>query len=297
VLSKLRHIRVCHEALTREEGGLTSTLRRLYGADLIDLRPHPGGTHGICFIGELAGQERFFKTHALPSGRQTLEREAAFLGATAGDRADACLIESEVGSGARIWLHMRLLRPVDVLTPPVARQVICGYENGLSSSFPNSSPVPKTESIALLFPEAEAGLAMLTEQRLLSQTVHDQIRGYLDRLRSNYGSWPMQLCHGDLGPGNVLADKHGPVVIDWEDAFWGIAGYDYLYWLTFFNNRQWLTPQALGHTPWGHANEVALMVVILLLKCVLSVRDCSYHKNSISFDQRLREVINLDRGN
>jgi len=79
-----------------------------------------------------------------------------------------------------------------------------------------------------------------------------------------------------------------------EDGFWGIAGYDYLYWLSFFNNRKWLTRAALAHAPLAHADAVALLVVILVLKAWLAVCNGSYRRHSLSPNQRLREAINLE---
>lgn len=293
MLSKLRHIGAVENANVWVGEDLTSALQTKLGGGLGSLCALAGGTLGICFIGELAGQRRFFKTHSVLAGRQTLKNEVAFLNATAGDRADACLINVGLDDEARTWLHMKVLRPCKELTPLAARELVAAYETTIQS-FPLADLVPKTDDIGLLLSEAKAALALLGEQRLLSLDVQRQIQGCLEHLRSNYGAWPVQLCHGDLGPSNILTDGCGPIAIDWEDAFWGVAGYDYLYWLTFFHNRKWLSPEALGHTPLGHVNEVALMVAILLLKSQLSVRDGSYQRNKISFDQRLLEVINLD---
>ncbi len=41
--------------------------------------------------------------------------------------------------------------------------------------------------------------------------------------RLPHSSSPLQLCHGDLHPGNVIMSADGPVLLDWFDASRGIA--------------------------------------------------------------------------
>lgn len=292
MLSKLRHANVNGKRLSLNKKSLLASLHALFMGDLVDIQPLPGGTLGTCFVGVLSGQRRIFKTHLVRAGKQTLEREAIFLNAVAGVRVDACLVHAATEVADRTWLHMKMLHQSDVLTPLAVLKLIADYEAALHA-FPQANLVPQEDNLNLLLAEAEAGLDLLAGMRLLLFDVQRHIRRSLNRIRSNCDAWPRQLCHGDLGPANIMADEQGPLAIDWEDAFWGVAGYDYLCWLTFFNNRPLLSRDALGHTPLGKANEVDLMVMILLLKSVLSVRNRSYLCNSISFDQRLLEVISL----
>jgi hypothetical protein len=83
------------------------------------------------------------------------------------------------------------------------------------------------------------------------------------------------------------------IALDWEDVFWGINGYDYLYWLTFYNNRVFLKRSALGHNNLPINLEISIMVAIIILKCFLSYINGSYTKNNLTFNQRISEVINL----
>lgn len=295
MLSKLRHLSAANTFNPLKED-LMSGLQRIFGAHLVKIEVVDGGTLGLCFTGELLGQKRFFKTYATPAGRSTLEREAGFLVATAGARVDAGLNSVTSGQETRTWLNMKVLQPGYPLHPEAVRDIVSCYERALSP-IESEIAIPSSESFDLLLSEANAALATLSQERLISGRITEQVQNYLDLLLSSAPAWERQICHGDLSPANIRSDDMGPVVVDWEDAFWGVAGYDYLYWLTFFENRKWLLPEQLGHTCLGKKNEVAIMTAVILLKSILSVRNGSYRANAISFDQRLTEVIKLDCDN
>ena len=293
MLSKLRNVGSDTTLITGAAKYLATNLQSTFGDTLTGLRPLDGGTLSLCFVGQLQGQTRFFKTHAVSAGRVTLQREAAILESTAEDRADVHLLKLQHGDQERIWLHMKSLRPCQALSPAMARDLIDGFERPLAA-IADYELVPETDNIKLLLTEAESALSELSTQGLLSQFVQDKAQTCVARCNAHCDEWSVQLCHGDLGPANIMTEGQSPLVVDWEDAFWGIPGYDYLYWLTFFNNRQWLLPEALGYTPLGRTNEVSLMVVILLLKSFISVRNGSFRTNKASFDERILEVLNLE---
>lgn len=293
VLSKLRHASAANKFSEREKEGLSKGLQARMGESLTGLKPLEGGTLGVVFAGILDGSECCFKSNVAPLGVFTLQRECAFLQRTAGSRADARLITINESHEDRTWLQMKQLRSCSDLTPTTIRELAATYEAQLKREI-DSHLVPLGDNIHLLLQNAEEAITFLSARCLISPNVKSEAEARISYLRSVSGEWDLQLCHGDLGPANILCDDIGPIAIDWEDAFWGIAGYDYLYWLTFFSNRRWLSPEVLGHTPWGRSSEVALMIMVLLLKCMLSVRDGSYHGNKISFDRRLMEVSDLD---
>ena len=280
-------------AAAYDRNGLTHDLKVLFGTALTDLRPVAGGTLGICFAGKLHGHSRFFKTHAIPSGRETLRREAAFLKATAPDRVEPQLEFIGNGTSGRVWLHTKQIGPCGQLTPAAVRDLIAGYEADLCRCTRLVDQVPPGHNIHLMLSEAESAVAFMDEKKLLSLPVGDAVRSSIERVKLICADRPLRLCHGDLGPNNIMMENDAPVVLDWEDAFWGIAGYDYLYWLTFFGNRRWLSRDSLGHTQLKRADEVAVMIVILLLKSFISVRTDNHHQNTLTVDQRLLEVIRL----
>lgn len=293
MLSKLRHANARTQLGASENASLLTGLQAKLGNNLADLKPLGGGTLGIMFSGILDGQARCFKTHVVPIGRHTLRREHAFLQQTSVGRTDPQLVMIDGKSEMRTWMHMKLLRSCPNLTPEIIRKMVGTYEANLTENI-GAELVPAEDNIHLLLRGSKEALTILLDQELLGAKVASEAKMRLSHLYLVSREWSLQLCHGDLGPANILCDRVGPIAIDWEDTFWGIAGYDYLYWLTFFSNRQWLTPKALDYTPWGRSGEVSLMVMILLLKCLITVRDGSYHRNKISFDQRLMEVISLD---
>ncbi|WP_443113609.1 phosphotransferase [Herbaspirillum seropedicae] len=294
MLSKLRCADAeIHSIAAYDRNEVMRALTDLFGTDLAELRPVTKGTLSICFEGTLHGSPRFFKTHAVPSGRETIGREAAFLKVTAPDRVEPRLAHTGEGTSSRVWLHTKHLESCWQLTPPAVRDLIAGYEPNLHISALLADQVPSGHNIHMLLSEAESATVFMSEKNLLSSTVLGAARASIECVKSVCVGRPLQLCHGDLGPANIMTDGDVPVALDWEDAFWGIPGYDYLYWLTFFGNRKWLTRDSLGHTPLTRSEEIAVMTVILLLKSFISVKNNSYRHNTLTIDQRLMEVINL----
>jgi aminoglycoside phosphotransferase (APT) family kinase protein len=56
--------------------------------------------------------------------------------------------------------------------------------------------------------------------RRAASVIDDNLGGALALIPTGH---PMQLCHGDLHPGNVIMAEKGPVIIDWFDACRGSA--------------------------------------------------------------------------
>ncbi len=68
--------------------------------------------------------------------------------------------------------------------------------------------------------------------------------GALEAARVRYGWWAhaaldraMVLCHGDVHPGNVLVDREGPILIDWDLLCLGPAAWDHAPLMTW--TRRW----------------------------------------------------------
>ena len=292
MLSKLRHQGVAIRSVNSCDNSLLSDqLEAEFGSSLTNLRQHIGGTLGIAFIGEVSGQTRYFKTYSVPSGRLTLEREEILLKATSGARSDVTSFSVNTAQESRVWLNMKALRPSGLLTPTEILELVAEQEFAIRRQPAACAAVPDSDSVNFLISEANIALSLLSELHLLSPDAQQKAQSCLKQLQSASMNWPRQLCHGDFGPANILADESGLIAIDWEDAVWAVQGYDYLYWLTFFTNRKWLKSNVLGQTQLGCSNEVALMIMILLLKSALSVRNSTYLDNKISINQRLLEVL------
>jgi thiamine kinase-like enzyme len=294
VLSKLKYSDTqAHSYEESEQKELIYSLNSLFAGNLAGVRFVPGGTSVLCFKADLNGQPRFFKTHAIASRRRALQREAAFLEATAAKQTDPHLLHIAEGGVERVWLHTKLLEPCGSRSPLEILTLIARYKLELAKHPEIALRVSSSDSIYYLLSEAESALDCMVQETLLSLRVIKSAHSAIDRLKSVCTDFPLQLCHGDLGPANIMFGDRQLVAIDFEDAFWGIDGFDYLYWLTFFENRKYLGTDALGHTALDRDSEIGLMLILVLLKSWISVRDGCYVQNAMAIDDRLLEVINL----
>lgn len=256
----------------------TTALNRNFGRD-IALMDLPHGTLGVSYIADVDGALYFLKTHLdFAAAQANIEKEIAILEALYGARVG---LQKRIIEG-RLWLQMDALQPGPELQPSEAQQLLQQL----------TLPRLKTEDdFSDLLREGMQAFDNLTRRHLISPLVAQRVVPYLQKLTQK--TFPRVLCHGDFGPKNVLADAQGPVVIDWEDAFWGIEGYDALYWLSFFSQRKHYEPDMFGVTPWGKEIEVAILLLILVVKCELASLAGTYLTDSLSFDQRLTEILHL----
>jgi len=298
VISKLRHAGVKEpESVAQNRDELASLLKSYFGGDLVNLRPVFEGTLSVCFLGELRGRACFFKTYSAHTRNDTLEREVMFLKATALDVANPRLLHIKNEGSERTWLQTNALEPCHDLEPTKVCDLILKYEKnlcGYSKSIDLSNSVPLNSDIHFLITEAKVAITRMIEMNLFSACVQDMAHISIDRVQKLCINRPLQLCHGDLGPSNIMCASNTAVALDWEDVFWGIPGYDYLYWLTFLCNKRWLSLGALDHALLDRKDALAVLYFIVILKSWISVRNDSYHKNTISLNQRLQELVYLD---
>jgi hypothetical protein len=119
------------------------------------------------------------------------------------------------------------------------------------------------------------------------------VRRLIAQLEDRLTRLPRALSHGDFGPKNVMVRGAVPLAIDWEDAFWGIAGYDYLYWLTFMENRPFLQSAAFGRTGLGPDVERAILALVVLLKSYLAFCSGAYLDHAVPIQARIAEILEL----
>ncbi|UVA78895.1 phosphotransferase [Pandoraea commovens] len=291
MLSKLRHFSDGPDAgleaskLAVDVGPLLSCL----GAQPDTLVRVQAGTLGICFTVRAGARTRFLKSHATPQGRDALDKEIALLDAAYAGRLHVERVECD----GRLWLVTDTLTRSPV-APGIADvlSAIAGYEARLACH--EWAPrMRRDDTMSSLVDASHEALAHLTSKKLIAHETAQQVQRYLTQLAQALASMPPVVCHGDLGPANLMHDAEGLVAVDWEDAFLGVAGYDFLYWLTFFDNRKHLSAGIFGHTPWPKEIDIAMLVMIVLLKCDLSVRAARVAGNALSFDQRLGEILAL----
>lgn len=296
MLSKLRHFSdpVQDQGCVFQSKLALGALRQCLGADLGDVRAVDGGTLGKGFLACIDGQCKFLKTHGFASGKRTLAKERDILACLyqSSIRLDTIEIE-EQGGRSRLWLIMdQLTLPTVDLDITQILQTIKNYTRTLEQ-LPCQLPIPGNDNFALLIDEGWKALRNLAANRLLSESVWryvDACFAYLERQAHDFIPY---LCHGDLSPNNIMFKHSAPIVIDWEDAFWGIDGYDYLYWLTFLKNRRHLSQNALAGMPWGIETTIAILILIIIIKCEISFRSNSHMNNRVSFDERIMEIMHL----
>jgi hypothetical protein len=101
------------------------------------------------------------------------------------------------------------------------------------------------------------------------------------------------LVHGDFGPNNILHSEMGLIVIDWEDSFWSIPDYDYLYWLTFLGNRKFLTLENLDRSRYPIEVSIGVVLMIISLKEIIAKKSQLNNLDRIPAPERLRQALGI----
>lgn len=253
--------------------------------------PATGGTLGLCFEAEIAGAKRFLKTH-LPdqAARTRLAREADILGRLYGGRILLDRFEFRLDDGThRLCLLMPTLAPLPGAIPSAdSLAIMREYNERLGDWRPDNLP-----SLEQYLTVAARALHALSDHQLLDQPSAAETRRLVRLLDEGRADLPKAFCHGDFGPKNIMLHGTERCVIDWEDAFLGIAGYDYLYWLTFMENRLSLQTAAFGSTGLSSDIERAILVLVVLLKSYLAACSGAHLKHAVSAQGRIAEILEL----
>jgi hypothetical protein len=252
------------------------------------------GTLSAAFIADRHDVCWFIKTHLDLAGQQSLRKESSLLSYLYQGRLSAHCIETSTVNFCRTWLIMNSLKSSgDELSPEYVMQLTLDLSRKLRG-FAGTSAIPINDTLGTLLNEAWLALENLSHRELLKKDIQNAVRGHLSRIEREIVGYESVLCHGDLGPKNLMSNGQQTFAIDWEDVFWGVEGYDFLYWLSFYNNRKFYSQKILGKTALGRALEQSIIAMIVLLKSELSFRDGSYRSNSLSFNQRLVEILSLE---
>lgn len=262
--------------------------------DNVDVTLASGGTLGVCFYVRLSGGTKFLKTHlAGTSARANLAKEADILLRLYKHGMPLERFELLTSDGtARICLLMPELTPLATPMPPEAAAVMCREnDTKLAGHLPEIlSPSWTLERHLQIGRDA---LAFLSHRGLLEKGRVMDLRRLIGRLEERLPNQTRQLCHGDFGPTNIMIHGSERIAIDWEDAFWGVAGYDYLYWLTFMQNRTFLKDAAFGQTDLRPDLEHAILALIVLLKSFLGVCSGASANHKLSVQSRIGEILDL----
>ncbi len=255
-------------------------------AETGSFRPLPGGTLNLSLAGRCRdGTAACFKTHLTEAGRTRLRREAGILTALYGER----LVLRYVSTVERDWLIMALLAPFD----PNSNSAVC--PDWIDATISHAETLgrihPLDEGFSSLLQAAKKALIHLTDIGEITTALAACLQDDLHHLASWAETFPPHPCHGDLGPRNIMKDRYGLILLDWEDVFLGVRGYDWIFWLSFFSNRHLLTRDHLLKSGLPERSSQAILLAILLLKCELSLRSGTITGHNMPIERRLSEAI------
>ena len=246
----------------------------------------PGGTLGVFFTVQTGQTCYFIKTHRPTNQyRAALIKEARLTRFLYGNTFNAELSEIKVNDECyAIFLNDFLMPSPQKTTLPEINTLL----EKIRVASPPQELVPRTSAVYTKFLEtADQALTELPLAGLLSAKI---ARACADHMTLITDAPCDRLCHGDLSNKNIMCKNETLVIIDWEDAFWGPAGFDMANWLTFFDQRKYYTdgfPQTLSE------KCRSFMLMCVLLKSWISYKNKSYFNNSLSFNERLGEILNM----
>lgn len=297
MLSKLRSFASLsdEDIRSRREGispqSLLSAFDKQYGV----IERINSGTLSASFVAHANKNNVFLKTYIAPHGRATLEREARFLGALYSDSFSLEFRQLYEPDSNRLWLMMPVFEKN--CRALHSREIVHLLNDldlqSLSESNPGIVDVNK-DNINALIDLGKTAHENLSYQGILNREVQTVTLAALNFLDREISGVQPTLCHGDLSPYNIMRYNTVPILIDWEDAFFGVKDYDYLFWLTFFENRGLYRANPLQHISIDRQVAKALLVMIVLLKCELAWRRNNWHQNSLGFNDRILEISNLN---
>ncbi|MFY9138697.1 aminoglycoside phosphotransferase family protein [Zwartia sp.] len=297
MLSKLRHFaydRREQRLDTHLDESQLSLLLQEHNIFASSIRRINGGTLGLSYSLQIDGRPKVLKTHFSAVGRQNIEKEIRLLRVLYVGESEMSRLELTSDQLVRVALLMDEFKyPQHELEPSQIISLTAQYTAQFKC---NATPdvIATKDTMSTLFAEGVASLARLYANQAISPAIHAAVEKNFSILSEHIDGLPVALCHGDLGPENIMCQTDSkPVVIDWEDAFWGVEGYDYLYWLTFLRNRKYYAQDVLGKTSLGKEIELAILVLIVVLKSELSLRMDPQMNRQLSFDQRITEILEL----
>lgn len=269
----------------------------------------PGGTLGVLFRLFVDGRKKFAKTHQ-PGEiyRENLVKEIKVMSLICEDRGEIENGKNRTNGENRkkqieleevrilangIWyvfLVMDELFPCAVPLPPQKiRACIQDYGQKLCQSGMNVS-----YSFTQILEAGKESLDILEAEGFLTRDCYCRCAESLERMEAYSWKEHQIICHGDLSNVNVMQNAEGQlVVIDWEDALLAFEEYDFLYWLTFFSQRNYYTQELLRSCGIGLEWGTDLMVLITIIKSRMSYWNGSYVKNQISYQDRIYEIYKI----
>lgn len=188
------------------------------------------------------------------------------------------------------YMLQEWLDSAGTITPDMALNIISAYSNELEKYDGRFDTI--TYSIQDLVNIAKEELPFLVEKKELSDEYAAELMHDINELEMRIPIMRKIVCHGDFGDKNILTSSKGNyVAVDWEDCFVGVDGYDYLYWLTFFNHRIYYTSETFKKSGLTSIDAKGILTVIMVIKTALSIYSGLNKNNSVSSQDRIREIL------
>ena len=244
------------------------------------------GRNSFCYFYEPLGKNNktFLKVNA-PGNKSLLLKEYEILKMLYGD---IIVGFHNIDDGVGV-LEMKELYKRSVLNTPLMAKELIGNVAKKLKRFDASKY--EMYDIQDLLSASFSELSFLKEESYV-KGLYQPVLSILKELEDQIKKLPRVLCHGDYGDANVLTDENGnSVIIDWEDSFWGIDNYDYLYWLTFYNHRKHYSKQIFGDSFEKRKLNISIMILITVIKEAMSVYNGEYKKHSLTAENRISELL------
>ena len=241
-----------------------------------------------CVLGN--GKVLFCKTHQQGDRyKQIIEKEYYFLTHANPSVVVNFDIFTHDGYDYAYMLQEWLDKPA-IIKPEDALELIDSYNKRLFIGT-GSQPYVGYSLIDLINVSKEE-LVFLENSTELSQTFCKLLNENIAKLEQDLPEYDKVICHGDFGDNNIMQSDAGSyIVIDWEDTFTGIKGYDFLYWLTFFCHRKFYSSNMFKQSGIDCRDARGIISVIMTIKTALTVYSGLNKNNSISSEERIAELL------
>jgi hypothetical protein len=149
--------------------------------------------------------------------------------------------------------------------------------------------VPKSRNFNVLLKHAGRACCMFHENGDVDTFWGDQISISMNQVRDYFTRVEGVICHGDVSANNLYQKNDILLLLDWEDCFWGYAGFDEIYFLSFLANREKLTESNLVSSGLDLRLAISTYIFIILLKEYINLSKAS-EKLQFSLQDRLEFI-------
>lgn len=240
MLSKYYHLEQNNIAASKVDmnlfiSALLANLREKY-EDVRITQAFPGGTLGVFFELYINGTRKFVKTHRCGyEYKENLLYEIEIITLLYRDIIEVERIDIELEKIQITFMVMDYLFPGK---SPVSIEKIQEYTTYFQQKL-SSEKVTAKYHFNQMINAGKESLETLFALGFFNKEFYLRCSESIQRIIYNPKSKMNVVSHGDLSNVNIMYTSNGnPVIIDWEDAIYAFPEYDYLYWLTFFSQRQ-----------------------------------------------------------